>query len=50
MQRFDYEMARADFGIPNRFDVMAMIAIVKSGSKENLQEKGGPNGTNHWGK
>lgn len=42
MQRFDYEMARADFGIPNRFDVMAMSAIVKSGSKGKPAGKGGP--------
>ena len=40
-------MARADLGIPNSFDFMAMIAIGKSGkgkSPTNMQEKGGPNG------
>ena len=30
--------------VPDRFDVMAMIAIGKSGPKENLQERGAPNG------
>ena len=48
MQGFDYERARADLGIPDSFDVMAMIAIGKRGPKENLptnlQEKEGPNG------
>jgi len=48
MQGFDYERARADLGIPDSFDVMAMIAIGKRGPKENLptnlQEKEVPNG------
>ncbi len=48
MQGFDYEKARADLGIPDSFDVMAMIAIGKRGPKENLpmnlQEKEEPNG------
>ena len=48
MQGFDYERARADLGIPDSFDVMAMIAIGKRGPKENLpknlQEKEAPNG------
>ena len=48
MQGFDYERARADLGIPDSFDVMAMIAIGKRGPKENLptnlQEKESPNG------
>jgi nitroreductase len=48
MQGFDYERARADLGIPDSFDVMAMIAIGKRGPKENLpmnlQEKENPNG------
>ena len=35
MQEFDYERTRADFGIPDRFDVMAMVAIGKGGPKEN---------------
>jgi hypothetical protein len=33
---FDYEWARADLGIPDNFDVMAMIAIGRKGPKENL--------------
>ena len=48
MQEFDYERTRADLGIPDSFDVMAMIAIGKRGPKENLpmnmQEKERPNG------
>jgi nitroreductase len=48
MQGFDYERTRADLGIPDSFDVMAMIAIGKRGPKENLpknlQEKEAPNG------
>ncbi len=48
MQGFDYERARADLGIPDSFDVMAMVAIGKRGPKENLptnlQEKEGQNG------
>jgi nitroreductase len=36
MQGFDYEKARVDLEIPDNFDVMAMIAIGKKGSKENL--------------
>jgi uncharacterized protein (UPF0128 family) len=47
MQGFDYEKARIDLEIPDNFDVMAMIAIGKKGSKENLplqlQEKEYPN-------
>src|SRR5919107_1315714 len=47
MQGFDYERARIDLEIPDNFDVMAMIAIGKKGSKENLplqlQEKEYPN-------
>ena len=43
MQGFDYEKARADLGIPNDFEVMAMIAIGKKAAKEilppELQEK-----------
>jgi nitroreductase len=43
MQGFDYEKARVDLGIPNDFEVMAMIAIGKKGVKEilppELQEK-----------
>ena len=36
MQGFDYKNARNNLDIPNDFDVMAMIAIGKKGSKENL--------------
>jgi nitroreductase len=47
MQGFNYEKARIDLEIPDNFDVMAMIAIGKKGSKENLplqlQEKEYPN-------
>ena len=47
MQGFDYKKAREDLKIPDDFDVMAMIAIGKRGSKENLpsnlQEKENPN-------
>lgn len=47
MQGFDYIKARAALDIPDDFDVMAMIAIGKQGSKENLhpnlQERENPN-------
>jgi nitroreductase len=47
MAGFDYEKARKDLGIPDNFDVMAMIAIGKRGTKESLplllQEKEHPN-------
>ena len=47
MQGFDYEKTRIDLEIPDNFDVMAMIAIGKRGSKENLstdlQNKEAPN-------
>jgi nitroreductase len=36
MQGFDYEKARVELGIPIDFEVMAMIAIGKRGTKENL--------------
>ncbi len=36
MAGFDYEKARRDLGIPDSFDVMAMVAIGKRGPKENL--------------
>ena len=43
MQGFDYKKAGVDLGIPPDFEVMAMIAIGKKGSKEilppELQEK-----------
>jgi nitroreductase len=47
MQGFDYEKAKTELGIPADFEVMAMIAIGKRGSKENLptelQDKEKPN-------
>jgi nitroreductase len=47
MAGFDYEKARKDLDIPDNFDVMAMIAIGKRGTKESLppllQEKEHPN-------
>jgi nitroreductase len=47
MQGFDYEKARKDLEIPDNFDVMAMIAIGKKGTKDQLppqlQEKEYPN-------
>ena len=47
MQGFDYERARTDLQIPDKFDVMAMIAIGKKGPKDNLppqlQEREQPN-------
>ncbi len=36
MQGFDYEKAKVDLGVPDIFDVMAMIAIGKRGPKESL--------------
>jgi nitroreductase len=33
---FDYERARRDLGIPNTYEVLAMIAIGKRGLKESL--------------
>ena len=36
MQGFDYEKARINLEIPDNFDVMAMIAIGKRGSKRKL--------------
>jgi nitroreductase len=36
MQGFDYDKARIDLEIPSDFEVMAMIAIGKKGSRENL--------------
>jgi nitroreductase len=47
MHGFDYEKARMALQIPNDYDVIAMIAIGKRGSKERLppklQEKEFPN-------
>ena len=39
MEGFDYQKAREDLKIPDIFDVMAMIAIGKKGSGENLSLK-----------
>ena len=39
MQGFDYQRAKTDLGIPEIYDVMAMIAIGKRGHKENLSPK-----------
>jgi nitroreductase len=39
MEGFDYQRARQELGIPENYDVMAMIAIGKRGSKENLPPK-----------
>jgi nitroreductase len=36
MQGFEYEKARKDLEIPDNFDVMAMIAIGKKGTKDQL--------------
>ena len=38
MQGFDYESARKALEVPDNFDVMAMIAIGKRGSKDKLPE------------
>ena len=47
MQGFDYDRARKDLEIPDNFDVMAMIAIGKKGTKDllppQLQEREYPN-------
>jgi nitroreductase len=39
MEGFDYQRARQELGIPENYDAMAMIAIGKRGSKENLPPK-----------
>lgn len=39
MQGFDYQKARIALDIPDKFEVCAMIAIGKPGSKEDLPEK-----------
>ncbi|MBV9176702.1 MAG: hypothetical protein JO327_13385 [Nitrososphaeraceae archaeon] len=47
MAGFDYGKARKDLDVPDNFDVMAMIAIGKRGTKESLppllQEREHPN-------
>jgi nitroreductase len=39
MQGFDYERARKELEIPDEYDVLAMIAIGKQGSKELLSSE-----------
>jgi hypothetical protein len=39
MDEFDYQRARQELGIPENYDVMAMIAIGRKGSKEALPPK-----------
>ncbi|HEY9385829.1 MAG TPA: nitroreductase family protein [Nitrososphaeraceae archaeon] len=39
MEGFDYQRAKHELEIPENYDVMAMIAIGKRGSKENLPPK-----------
>jgi nitroreductase len=36
MEGFDYEKARSELGVPDEYDVEAMIAIGKPGKKEDL--------------
>jgi hypothetical protein len=50
LHEFDYERARAGLGVQDSFDFITMIAIWKSGPKENLpinmSEKEGPTAEN----
>jgi nitroreductase len=39
MAGFDYERARKELGVPDVFDVMAMVAIGRLGPKEKLPQK-----------
>lgn len=39
MQGFDYERARKELEVPDNYDIMAMVAIGKRGSKERLPAK-----------
>lgn len=39
MEGFDYEKARKELGIPNDYDVEAMVAIGRRGEKENLPKE-----------
>jgi uncharacterized protein (UPF0128 family) len=39
MQGFDYEKARIVLEVPDKFDIMAMIAVGKGGPKEYLSEE-----------
>jgi nitroreductase len=47
MQGFDYERAKKELGVPDDYEVMAMVAIGKKGPKEklpdDLQKKEAPN-------
>lgn len=51
MEGFDYDKARKELGIPEDYQVEAMIAIGKKGKKEDLpaelQEKETPSGRKH---
>jgi nitroreductase len=48
MEGFDYERARTSLKIPDEFEIQAMAAVGRPGSKstlsQKLQEKEGPNG------
>lgn len=39
MEGFDYEKARKELGIPDSYEVMAMVAIGKRGDKEELPKE-----------
>jgi nitroreductase len=39
MEGFDYERARTELGVPQEFQVQAMVAIGKPGPMENLPER-----------
>ena len=39
MQGFDYDRARSELGVPDEYQVEAMIAVGMPGSKESLPEK-----------
>jgi nitroreductase len=39
MEGFDYERARTELGVPQEFQVQAMVAIGKPGPTENLPER-----------
>ncbi len=46
LQEFDYERARADLGVQDSFDVMAMIAIVKENQRKTFNKHVLKRGTN----
>jgi len=39
MEGFDYERARKELNIPDKYDVLAMVAIGKRGKTEDLPEQ-----------